>query len=301
MERWRDADGLFHCRVRRRPGCRFIAVDDEIDSNELGWEKMCQILGASWTPMNPDIGQRIRRAKHKGLLANQSVGDVCFGFESYTIEPAVGGNGAERSLRARRGVRIQPREAEWVRQIFAWFVGEGLPMQRIAKRLTEQNVPKPRGSKSRTWRARDIRQILTCSKYIGQWVWGRTTTVVDRDGKRRRVPVPEDQQIVVARPHLQIVDQATWETAQAKLRRLGETFGKKARGQIPQDSEIQQGRSRGQLNRFPWRAPLRHPIVCEVPGWDGSPIRVNLTKYVGLGKWKAYDEKGERKRLSTVV
>jgi hypothetical protein len=165
-------------------------------------------------------------------------------------------------------------------------------MQQIAERLTEQDVPKPRGSKSRTWHARDVRRILKCSKYIGQWSWGRTTTVVDSDGKRRRVPVPEDQQIVVARPHLRIVDQETWEKAQEKLRQLGEIYGKKAHGQNPRRTEINQGSSPRNLDRFPWREPLRFPIVGEVAGWNGMPIRVSLTQYIGLGKWKAYDEKG---------
>jgi hypothetical protein len=79
------------------------------------------------------------------------------------------------------------------------------------------------------WHHQHVRRILTNSKYIGTWPYGKTTTVRDSAGKKKQVPARADQKIVtVERAHLRIVKQSVWDKAQAKLAQLMHVYGMKA-------------------------------------------------------------------------
>jgi len=76
------------------------------------------------------------------------------------------------------------------------------------------------------WHHQHVRKMLANSKYIGIWPYGRTTVVRNSRGNKKQVALFPYQKVVIAqRPGLRIVDQATWDAAQAKLRELNAIYG----------------------------------------------------------------------------
>lgn len=217
-------------------GTRFISIGEAIDTDEPGWELKAKVLELHNSTTIRELGRRVQRGQRGRVLANQSAGDFRFGYETYDINPGAV-NGSHRGPRPPRGIRIQPVEAEWVRRIFVWFVVEGLSMRKIAARLTSLKVPKDHRTNSGTWHHYEVRRMLSCRKYIGQWAWGATTTIRNSAGKKKQVPVPEQEQAIVDRPNLRIIDQEIWDKAQEKLRRLDEIYGQKE-GQKPRGPKI---------------------------------------------------------------
>ena len=63
------------------------------------------------------------------------------------------------------GVQIDEAAASVVRQIFAWYVEEGLTLYGIAQRLIAEQVPTPSGRAY--WNASSVRKILTNPTYQG--------------------------------------------------------------------------------------------------------------------------------------
>jgi site-specific DNA recombinase len=117
-----------------------------------------------------------------------------------------------------------PEEASIVRQMFAWCADDGLTTYEIAARLSAASVP-TRGDTANAvhkksaryfWDARTIARILRNETHKGVWYWGKYR-MVKRGDKRVQEPRPREEWIPVAVPAL--VDEATWERAQARLAR----------------------------------------------------------------------------------
>jgi len=96
--------------------------------------------------------------------------------------------------------------------------------------------------------------MLANAKYVGEWAWGRTTTVRDSRGRKKQVPVPAGQEVTRDRPDLRIVEQGMWDRAAARLTELGKAFGykdgQKRRGPWPNPADV-----------YP-RSPLGGVLVC---------------------------------------
>lgn len=81
-----------------------------------------------------------------------------------------------------RRAEIEPVEAEWVRQAYAWVLEESLSARQVAKRLNARGV-KPR--KARLWTAGMSYRMLTNPTYTGTAYYNQRTTV---EPQRRRQP-----------------------------------------------------------------------------------------------------------------
>lgn len=128
---------------------------------------------------------------------------------------------------------IDEAQAQWVRQIFAWYA-EGESPRWIACELNRLKVPAPGAAYRRkqrpsyygTWSASvlhgDLRHatgLLNNPVYIGHVIWNRRQWVVDPETNRRAPKVrPESEWIVTEQPTLRIVAQPVWEAAQARRR-----------------------------------------------------------------------------------
>ncbi len=71
-----------------------------------------------------------------------------------------------------------PERVRVVRDIFSWYVTEGLGFKGIADRLNHQGMPSPRGGKwsakhKAGWAMTTIREILHNPAYVGDFVWNR--------------------------------------------------------------------------------------------------------------------------------
>lgn len=205
-------------------GGRFISTGEGIDTEQTGWELRVKVMELHNSTTIRELGRRVRRGQLGRILGQLSAGDYCYGYESYLVNP---NQAAEsRGPKPERGLRIKEDEAKWVRKIFMWF-NAGRSIAWIAEELTRQNAPSGRRRRSNRWRQRHVRKILENEKYIGIWRWGKTRTIRNSQGKKKQIPVPKEQQVVVERPELRIIEDAVWEVAQKGIAALKSIYGKK--------------------------------------------------------------------------
>jgi hypothetical protein len=193
------------------------------------------------------------RGQRGRVEADGSAGDFPYGYKSYYLDPDWAEQLARRGPKPKKGLLVCEDEARWVRQVFDWFVA-GRSIGWIARELTKLNVPKGHRTSKPGWHPQQVHRMLTNAKYVGNWVWGQTTTVRDSRGRKKQVPVPTGQEVTRDRPDLRIVEQTVWDRAAARLAELGETFGykegQKRRGARPNPADV-----------YP-RSPLGGVLVC---------------------------------------
>ena len=115
-------------------------------------------------------------------------------------------------------IEIVEEHAAVVRNIFQWFVHDGLGTVQIARRLTEERIPSPGDVKQVKrlrvpfyWSQPVIYKMLRHEVYAGVWYAFR----FQKMSKRAVVKRPREEWIAIDVPA--IVDRATWEAAQVKL------------------------------------------------------------------------------------
>ncbi len=121
---------------------------------------------------------------------------------------------------------IDEEAAEVVRNIFSWYVFEGLSKYKIVYRLNELGIPNPAEYKkgklglnyhsiSRTndglWSFSTIREMLRNQMYLGHMVQGRSK--VKSYKVHKQVAVPQDDWIIVPNTHEPIISEELFEKA----------------------------------------------------------------------------------------
>ncbi len=205
-------------------GGRFISTGEGIDTEQTGWELRVKVMELHNSTTIRELGRRVRRGQLGRVLGQLSAGDFCYGYESYLLDPEKAAE--NRGPKPERGLCIKEEEAKWVRQIFNWF-NDGRSISWIAEELNRQNAPRGNRCRTNRWRQSHVRKILGNEKYITNWRWGTTRSIRNSQGKKKQIPVPKEQQVVVQRPELRIVDNATWAAAQQRLAELKDMYGKK--------------------------------------------------------------------------
>lgn len=205
-------------------GGRFLSTGEGIDTEQTGWELRVKVMELHNSTTIRELGRRVRRGQLGRILSQLSAGDQCYGYESFLLNPEQAA--AQRGPKPERGLRIREDQARWVREVFERF-NAGRSIAWIADELTKHNAPKGHRRRSDRWHPRHVRKILGNEKYIGRWRWGMTRTIRNSLGKKKQIPVPEEQQVEVDRPELRIVDDATWSEAQEGLAQLKGLYGKK--------------------------------------------------------------------------
>lgn len=134
---------------------------------------------------------KMHRAKYQGWL---SWSTVPYGFSL---------------LKSREGTRVQvnEEEADWIRQIYSWFLEKGMSTRHIADRLNELGVKTRRGNR---WYAQAVRNVLTYPPYAGSAYYNRTESSepakrrnphrYPRQLKSRHKVRPKDQWIIIPVP-----------------------------------------------------------------------------------------------------
>ncbi|MCA1531441.1 recombinase family protein [Bradyrhizobium sp. NBAIM03] len=124
-----------------------------------------------------------------------------------------------RAVKGKPGeLEIIEEEAEIVRRIFADYIA-GMTPRQIAHDLNKRSVRPPRG---RLWNGSTINGhvargggMILNDLYAGRIVWNKVRMVKDpTTGKRLSRPNPKEQYKIVEVPHLRIIDDDTFKTAQ---------------------------------------------------------------------------------------
>lgn len=122
---------------------------------------------------------------------------------------------------------IDEEAAAVVRDIYHWFVNEGMSKMGIARRLNELGIPNPSTYKRKKglnysnprmynstglWGVKTVREILLNEMYIGNMVQGRQKIVSYK--VHTRVATEEKDWYIVKNTHEPIIDMETFEKAQ---------------------------------------------------------------------------------------
>ena len=135
------------------------------------------------------------------------------GFLPVRIEP-YGFGFIPRSGHTRATLGINEDNAEIVRNIYQWFVEDGMTLRGIAARLQEQGILT--ATRSTRWYPSVVRKILSNSAYRGELLYQQTERVKGEHGRRTKTRYrPESEWIKIPVPR--IVPDAVWDRAQAKL------------------------------------------------------------------------------------
>lgn len=189
-------------------GVRVIGVSDGIDSGRRSHKADVGLRGLMSELYLDDLAEKTHRGLTGRVLAGSSAGGLPYGYRVTTVGQ----------------LAIDDGQAAVVRRIFAAYVAGDSP-RTIAHQLNDDGVPSPRGS---TWAMTaiygDVRRgigILANPIYAGERIWNRSHWIKHPDsGRRVRQERPESDWKRSAVPELAIVDAATWEAAQRRLKRL---------------------------------------------------------------------------------
>ncbi|MBV8613849.1 MAG: recombinase family protein [Acetobacteraceae bacterium] len=176
---------------------------------------LLQIRGAVAEYERTLIAERMRRGRLRKLRAGVLLPWTRPPY-GYRLDP-------ERP-RDPAGVRLDEAEAAVVRDLFAWFVDEGVSVCGLARRLRGLGVASPWGLSS--WCLSAVRRVLTNPVYFGQVFANRLRTrpierrrsalrPAGRTGESRRVTDPAEWIAVATVPA--IVDRERFERAQERL------------------------------------------------------------------------------------
>jgi site-specific DNA recombinase len=197
-------------------GCQVEFVERPM-SDDPHDQLLLQIRSAVAEDERTLIAERMRRGRQAKLRGGQVL--------PWTRPPYGSLLDPERPRDPSR-VRIAPVQAAVVEQMFAWYSdpGQATSLYEVAKRLSEAQIPTPRGGKR--WNVASVRGILRSPAYLGVAYSGRSHPAPARRRKSALQPVgsgqsqqpapPEDW---IAVPVPAIIDQETFEAAQRRLDR----------------------------------------------------------------------------------
>jgi DNA invertase Pin-like site-specific DNA recombinase len=247
---------------------RIISVTEGIDSNNTAWELIAHVVSIVNEQYIRDLAANVLRGQEGAVLAGLSVGDYCLGYTSVPV-PGSEQTRRGRGAKPRKMYIVDPQTAPWVARIFYWFVRERRSLRWIARELNRLAAPKDHRSRKPKWLHQYLPRLLRNRKYIGWWAWGRMANVRDPlSGKiRQEERSPEEcEKWLRHLPHLQIIDNETFEQAQRLLKKNDD---RSATGRRP-DGKLS-GSRRGSGAEYP-RHMLAGLVQCG---------RCNSTFYVG--------------------
>ena len=161
--------------------------------------------------------------KVRGTLdAKRRAGEFIGAFAPY---------GYEKDPADKHKLIVDSEAAQIVRDVFHWFVREGMSKVGIVKRLAALGVPSPAAYKRQKgmnyqspllkgeplWSAQAVAQMLSNRVYIGHMVQGRQK--VKSYKVHTRVKVPEEEWFIKENTHEPIIDEAFFAQAQRLLQR----------------------------------------------------------------------------------
>jgi site-specific DNA recombinase len=166
---------------------------------------LLQIQGAVAEYERTKIAERYRRGK----LYRAKQGEVFWASVPYGYRHIKRQEGQPPQL------VINDQEAAVVRKIFAWHVHERISVRQIAKRLTKECIPTPKGGPR--WGETTVHRFLRREEYLGTLYYNKATEVsapIPETGryKRKRVVRPRSEWIPVSIP--QIIERELFDQSQ---------------------------------------------------------------------------------------
>lgn len=288
----RDAAEILRVvRLLQEMGLKLISVADGIETGTKLSKLALSVKAIINECFLDDLRDRTLRGMQGRFVRGLHTGGRIYGYQSVPVyDPAGRTDAAGHPLTLGAQLRVEPHQAEIVRQIFAWF-SQGLGLRTIADRLNTQTIPfspqaMQRGGKRKGWATSAVRAILKNEKYCGHWVWGRRLFFKDPlTGRRRTRLRPSSDWLVAEHADLRIVSEDPWAHVDARFQKLGIMYARHAHGHL-------NGRQRGSPSR---RAALFSGLLtCQVCGACLVVVSGNLQRQNGRYGCGFHRSKGPR-------
>lgn len=204
-------------------GIRFISIVDNADTDNKGNKKSRQINGLVNEWYLEDMSENIR-----SVLTNRRKN----GFHIGAFAPY----GYAKDPEKKGHLIIDEEAAIIVRRIFNLYI-QGVGKTNIARILNEEGIPNPTEYKhqkgfrwnipdrpfTKKWQYYTVSDILSNEIYIGNMVQGKYGSESYKTKKSRQKP--KDQWIRVNNTHAPVIDDDTWNKAQALKKEKSRPFG----------------------------------------------------------------------------
>ncbi|WDI42491.1 recombinase family protein [Bremerella sp. P1] len=205
-------------------GIRGIFVKSHIDTADGdNWRTTLQALANVDEAQVRVYGAHIN-ASHEGLFDRQMVHTtLSLGYAGEIVEGEV-----TRRQRPRRRIVIDPKSAQWIVQIFYWYVVDRISIAEIARTLNaDENAPAPENSITGLWTHALVRKHLSNPIYRGWWAYGATETKW-KSKKDYAAQIPRQAPLREAHfDDLQIIPDECWHAAQTLLAAETSNSGRK--------------------------------------------------------------------------
>jgi site-specific DNA recombinase len=194
-------------------GVRLVGVSDGVDTGRKSHKADVGLRGLVSEMYLDDLAEKTHRGLTGRALSGASAGGLPYGYRVTAV-----------GKRA-----IDDEQAAVVRRIYAEYLAGG-SARSIAAGLNRDGIRPARGT---TWAMSaifgDVRRgigILANPIYVGRQVWNRSRWVKHPEsGRRVRQERPESEWVITEHPELAIVDAATWEAAQRRIRHSSRATG----------------------------------------------------------------------------
>jgi site-specific DNA recombinase len=266
-----DSAHLF--RRLRYLGIQLIGVSDGIDTDAKHAKVTYTIKSLVSDLYLEDLRDKTLRGLEGRALAGYSTGGLPYGYHS---DPELDAYGRVIGHR----VQINEEQAAVVRRIFELYLA-GHSLDTLARLLTGEHIPPPRAKtrhRRKGWIASTIRAFLHNVTYTGISTFkARKWQKVPGTNSRRYKKRDESEIIRKEYPDRRIVDEATWDAVQSRLRAVRACYSKKLDGSP-------KGRAfSGRTTSYPFSGILR----C---GECGAPMSIyggtNIHRYYRCGDFK---------------
>ena len=194
-------DALNYIRELKELGIGIFFENEQIDTLSTGGEVLITVLAAMAEQESRNMSTNIKWAFRKKFQDGEIMLNYKF-FLGYTRDE-------------NKNLVIVPEEAKVVRRIYREFLS-GKSLNDIAKGLTADGIATPALKKQ--WRVTTVQGILTNEKYYGAAFLGKTCKM-DVLSKKR---IDSDEIYYVENSHPAIIDKATWDIAQAEMKKRQE-------------------------------------------------------------------------------
>ena len=215
-------------------GVRVVFVSQGVDTASDQAETLVAVHGVVDQLYIKELKHKIKRGIKGQLERGFHTGAKTYGYRSVPVYDPSGRRDADGPVLVGKRREVVPAQAAVIQQIFHWYVA-GISQPQIVDHLKASATPSPRGT---AWTKHHIRRILRNERYLGQQIWGQTTTQ-RRPGTSQLVArqKPRDQWHVADRPDLRIVDDELFRRAAERR------DAQRARFNIPTGHTLARGRS----------------------------------------------------------